>query len=169
MSSKAFQTVITELKHIMTRGLPRPPQILCGRLRILVGPLGVLGNHFFNPPSEGARRYLNERKIDSNTNPILQDRILEPGRIPEIPVWFPDVRLNYAENLLYRRDDGTALTEGGESGIVTHTSFRQLYARVQEMAAALRVNGLQVGDRVAGKFRSACLVLRLGIRHSFPL
>ncbi|PPQ98788.1 hypothetical protein CVT24_003346 [Panaeolus cyanescens] len=87
--------------------------------------------------------------IISSTPPPQKDRILEPGKIPEIPVWFPDVRLNYAENLLQRRDDGIALTEGGESGTVTHTSFRQLHARVREMAAALRVNGLRTGDRVA--------------------
>lgn len=76
---------------------------------------------------------------------------MEPGKLPEIPVWFPEARLNYAENLLYRRDDATALTEARETGIITHVTFRELNERVRAMTAALRVNGLQVGDRVAGE------------------
>ncbi|KAF8973045.1 acetoacetyl-CoA synthetase [Flammula alnicola] len=78
-----------------------------------------------------------------------KDRILEPGRLPEIPNWFPGAKLNYAENLLIRKDDGIALTEAGESGIVANITFRELNERVRAMAAALRVNGLKVGDRVA--------------------
>ncbi|KAF8160731.1 acetoacetyl-CoA synthetase [Crassisporium funariophilum] len=81
--------------------------------------------------------------------PPQKDRILEKGTMSEIPNWFPGARLNYAENLLYRRDDGIALTEAGESGIITNITFRQLHQRVREMAAALRLNGLKVGDRVA--------------------
>lgn len=71
--------------------------------------------------------------------------------MPEVPIWFPDARLNFAENLLYRRDDSVALTEGAESGIVINYTFRELRQLVKEMAAALRANGLKVGDRVAGK------------------
>ena len=76
---------------------------------------------------------------------------MEPGRLPEIPIWFPGAKLNYAENLLYRRDDGIALTEAGEKGIMSQVSFRELNERVRAMAAALRMSGLQVGDRVAGE------------------
>ncbi|KAF4620739.1 hypothetical protein D9613_000498 [Agrocybe pediades] len=78
-----------------------------------------------------------------------QDRIIEPGKYPEIPNWFPGARLNYAENLLYRKDDGTALTETGESGQLHHVTFRELNERVRTMASALRFSGLKVGDRVA--------------------
>lgn len=79
-----------------------------------------------------------------------QNRILEPGLIPEIPAWFPGAKLNYAENLLTRKDDGIALTEATESGRIVNVTFRELNERVRAMAAALRVAGLQVGDRVAG-------------------
>ncbi|KAF8197872.1 acetoacetyl-CoA synthetase [Pholiota molesta] len=83
--------------------------------------------------------------------PPQKDRILEQGKLlQEIPNWFPGARLNYAENLLIRKDDGTALTEANESGVIAHVSYRELNARVREMAAALRINGLNVGDRVAG-------------------
>lgn len=71
--------------------------------------------------------------------------------LEEIPNWFPGARLNYAENLLIRKDDGVALIEANESGTAVEVTFRELNGRVRAMAAALRVNGLKVGDRVAGK------------------
>lgn len=81
---------------------------------------------------------------------VAPTQVIAEGTVPELPVWFPGARLNYAENLLYRDDDGIACTAGGESGKVTEYSFRDLRRMVQEMAAALRVNGLGIGDRVAG-------------------
>ncbi|KJA27864.1 hypothetical protein HYPSUDRAFT_35033 [Hypholoma sublateritium FD-334 SS-4] len=79
-----------------------------------------------------------------------KDRILEPGKLlGEIPNWFPGTRLNYAENLLVRKDDGVALTEATESGVIAEVSYKELNARVGQMAAALRANGLKVGNRVA--------------------
>jgi acetoacetyl-CoA synthetase len=79
----------------------------------------------------------------------------------EVPVWFPGARLNYAENLLYRNDDAIAITEGGESGVTTNYTFRQLHHLVRRMAAALRVNGLQPGDRVAGWCSYHFLLVRM--------
>lgn len=81
--------------------------------------------------------------------PPNSKRIIMEGQTKEVPVWFPGARLNYAENLLYRNDDAIAITATGESGIVTNYSFRKLQHLVRRMAAALRVNGLQSGDRVA--------------------
>jgi acetoacetyl-CoA synthetase len=60
--------------------------------------------------------------------------------------------MNYAENLLRRRDDSIAIIEADEHQVITTYTYRQLYKKVEELAAALRVNGLQVGDRVAGSF-----------------
>lgn len=76
-------------------------------------------------------------------------KIVQKGKYEEVPEWFPGARLNYAENLLYRDDDGIACTAGNELGVVTHYTFRQLREMVRKMAAAMRVNGLKVGDRVA--------------------
>lgn len=81
--------------------------------------------------------------------PPHADQILAQGKFPEIPTWFPGSRLNYAENLLQRKDDAIAITASNELGVVTHYTFRQLRQRVTVMAAALRVKGLRVGDRVA--------------------
>ncbi|KAG2015435.1 acetoacetyl-CoA synthetase [Coprinopsis cinerea AmutBmut pab1-1] len=82
--------------------------------------------------------------VPPDPNHIIDHRLL-----PQTPIWFPNARLNYAENLLTRRDDGIAITEAGENGVVKDYSYRELYRRVQELAAALRANGLKVGDRVA--------------------
>ncbi|KAH7908735.1 acetoacetate-CoA ligase [Hygrophoropsis aurantiaca] len=80
---------------------------------------------------------------------IPPTKILQKGKYAEVPEWFPGARLNYAENLLWRNDDGLACTAGGELGIVRHYTFRELRMMVRELAAALRVNGLKTGDRVA--------------------
>ncbi|KAG6874498.1 hypothetical protein C0995_010408 [Termitomyces sp. Mi166 len=76
-------------------------------------------------------------------------QIIVTGKLPEIPEWFPGARLNYAENLLWHNNDRIACTASGESGKVTNYTFRELRELVKNMAAALRVNGLQIGDRVA--------------------
>lgn len=64
--------------------------------------------------------------------------------------WFPEARLNFAENLLRRRDAETALIFWGEDRIKQRLSFGELYDRVSQLAQALRAAGVQAGDRVAG-------------------
>jgi len=97
-------------------------------------------------------------------------QITQKGKYEEVPEWFPGARLNYAENLLYRNDDCIACTAGNELGVVKHYTFRQLREMVREMAAAMRVNGLKVGDRVAGdnegrayRFSCGCLILLVAV------
>ncbi|WP_444910194.1 acetoacetate--CoA ligase [Microbulbifer sp. TRSA005] len=64
--------------------------------------------------------------------------------------WFPDARLNFAENLLRYRDDKTALVERLENGSRRRLSYAQLYGRVERLASALANQGISEGDRVAG-------------------
>jgi acetoacetyl-CoA synthetase len=64
--------------------------------------------------------------------------------------WFPDARLNFAENLLRRRDDRPALIFQGERGDRRVLSFADLYNRVSQLALALRADGVVAGDRVVG-------------------
>ncbi|SHG11111.1 acetoacetyl-CoA synthetase [Microbulbifer donghaiensis] len=64
--------------------------------------------------------------------------------------WFPDARLNFAENLLRYRDDKIALVERLENGSRRQLSYAELYARVERLAAALAAEGVEQGDRVAG-------------------
>jgi len=77
--------------------------------------------------------------------PALENADLFPGAR-----WFPQVRLNYAENLLRYRDDRTALVSLLENGERRELSYAALYARVAQLAAALRADGVVAGDRVAG-------------------
>jgi acetoacetyl-CoA synthetase len=67
--------------------------------------------------------------------------------------WFPDARLNFAENLLSRRprdDTGDALVFWGEDKVKRRMSHAELYAAVSRAAQALREEGVRSGDRVAG-------------------
>ena len=64
--------------------------------------------------------------------------------------WFPDARLNYAENLLRRRDDSDAMVFWGEGKIRRRLSFAELHNQVSRFAQALKARGIGEGDRVAG-------------------
>ncbi|MDP2794014.1 MAG: acetoacetate--CoA ligase [Sulfurisoma sp.] len=63
--------------------------------------------------------------------------------------WFPEARLNYARNLLRRRDEDDALVFWGEDRARRRMSHGELYRRVARLAAAMRAEGLVAGDRVA--------------------
>jgi len=64
--------------------------------------------------------------------------------------WFPNARLNFAQNLLRRRDGAEALVFWGEDRIKRRMTYRQLYNLVSRIAQALADVGVQKGDRVAG-------------------
>ncbi len=63
--------------------------------------------------------------------------------------FFPEARLNYAENLLVRRDDTPALVFWGEGTVRRSVSWRALYDLVSRLAQALQAAGVGPGDRVA--------------------
>jgi acetoacetyl-CoA synthetase len=64
--------------------------------------------------------------------------------------WFPEARLNYAENLLERRDSGEALVFWGEDKVKRRMSRAELYAEVSRFQQFLISAGVVEGDRVAG-------------------
>ncbi len=64
--------------------------------------------------------------------------------------FFPDSRLNFAENLLRRRDDRPAIIFGDETGRRRTMTFAELDAAVRSCASALARAGVGAGDRVAG-------------------
>jgi acetoacetyl-CoA synthetase len=64
--------------------------------------------------------------------------------------WFPGAQLNFAENLLRRRDDTPALVFWGEDRVRRSVTHTELYAEVSRLAQALRDAGVTAGDRVAG-------------------
>jgi acetoacetyl-CoA synthetase len=63
--------------------------------------------------------------------------------------WYPDARMNFAENLLRRRDAATALVFWGEDKVKRRLTHRELWEQVSRMVQALRALGVKPGDRVA--------------------
>jgi acetoacetyl-CoA synthetase len=74
--------------------------------------------------------------------------LADAGKMPGAR-FFPDARLNFAENLLKRRDEGDALVFRGETKVSRTLSHRALYDEVSRFAQALRAAGIAPGDRVA--------------------
>ncbi|MDR3151681.1 MAG: acetoacetate--CoA ligase, partial [Holosporaceae bacterium] len=64
--------------------------------------------------------------------------------------FFPDARLNFAENLLKRSDSAPALIFWGEEKVRRIFTWKDLYEAVARTAAALRSAGVQSGDVVSG-------------------
>ena len=82
---------------------------------------------------------------DRGDGPVLVDGDRMPGA-----QWFPGARLNFAENLLRRRDDAPAILFRGEDRVRRSLTFRELHDAVSVLAQALRAAGVTTGDRVAG-------------------
>ena len=74
--------------------------------------------------------------------------LLDGDRMPGAR-WFPEARLNYAENLLQNRDDGLALVFRGEDKVRRQLSHAELYAEVARFQKFLIASGVGEGDRVA--------------------
>ncbi len=84
---------------------------------------------------------VSERRGD----PVLRGAERMPGAD-----WFPDARLNFAQNLLRRRDDEPALIFRGEDRVERALSYAELDRGVSQLRKALLDWGVQAGDRVAG-------------------
>jgi acetoacetyl-CoA synthetase len=79
---------------------------------------------------------------DGDPMPVLVDASM-PGA-----QWFPDVRLNYAENMLRGDDDQTVITALSQTREVTTLTRGQLRDQVARAATGLRRLGVGRGDRV---------------------
>ena len=63
--------------------------------------------------------------------------------------WFPESRLNYAENLLKLRSNKEAIVFQGEDRVTNRLTYSELYDAVSITAQALSATGVKKGDRVA--------------------
>ena len=74
--------------------------------------------------------------------------IVDAGLMPGAR-WYPDARLNFAENLLRRRDASTAIVFWGENRVKRRLTHHELADQVARIAHGLRALGVKPGDRVA--------------------
>ena len=75
--------------------------------------------------------------------------LIDADRMPSAQ-FFPDARLNFAENLLSRRDRSEAIVFRGEDQVRQRLTTSELYDMVSRLAQALKAVGVKSGDRVAG-------------------
>ncbi|EXJ91702.1 acetoacetate-CoA ligase [Capronia epimyces CBS 606.96] len=89
----------------------------------------------------------------------------ESARMDSVPAWFPGVKLNFAQNILFSGDknghavidaakaDGkiacTEVREGSFLEPIHHVSWKELRQRVGQLSQAMRARGVQKGDRIA--------------------
>jgi len=64
--------------------------------------------------------------------------------------FFPQARLNFAENLLRHEGDGEAIVFRGEDKVERRLSWDDLHALVSRLQQFMLAEGVQPGDRVAG-------------------
>ncbi len=84
-------------------------------------------------------------RAEWGAGPVLENRGDMPGAR-----FFPNARLNFAQNLLRHDDDRAAIVFVNERGTRRQISHRELHREVARIAAGLRAAGVGEGDRVAG-------------------
>ena len=80
---------------------------------------------------------------------VKGERTLIDGDNIEKAQWFPDATLNFAENLLRKRNSDVAIFFRAEDQAEYSLTYQELYDQVASVAAWLKSNGLEPGDRVA--------------------
>ncbi|WP_306026106.1 acetoacetate--CoA ligase [Oceaniradius stylonematis] len=77
------------------------------------------------------------------------ERVLENGNAMPGADFFPDAKLNFAENLLRQTGPGEAIVFQGEDKVTRRLSWDDLHALVSRLQQAMVANGVKAGDRVA--------------------
>ncbi|MCD4774247.1 MAG: acetoacetate--CoA ligase [Bacteroidales bacterium] len=73
----------------------------------------------------------------------------DPKKMPDAK-WFEGARLNYAENLLQRRDNHPAIIFRGEDKVKKTITYKELFDEVHRIAEGLKRLGVKKNDRVTG-------------------
>ena len=84
-------------------------------------------------------------RVDWGPGPLLENPTQMPGAR-----FFPNARLNFAENLLRFRDNQPALIFRNERDTRREITYKQLHDLVARVADGLEAAGVVAGDRVAG-------------------
>jgi acetoacetyl-CoA synthetase len=75
--------------------------------------------------------------------------IIKENKIFNQVKFFHDSKINYAENILKKKDDNIAIHFLSEKGFEESISWKNLYEKVCKFSAYLKTQDLQKGDRVA--------------------
>jgi acetoacetyl-CoA synthetase len=89
-------------------------------------------------------RFADVRASFARDSPVIENPTAMPGAR-----FFPEARLNFAQNLLRYRDAHPAFLFRNERGARREISYRHLYDEVARIAAGLTAAGVVAGDRVA--------------------
>jgi len=80
---------------------------------------------------------------------IKGNSVIKTGKTGASAVWFPESKLNFARNLMWREDHHPALVFWGEDKVRRVLTYAELQRAVCAVQQELRKIGLQPGDRVA--------------------
>ena len=86
--------------------------------------------------------------LDIKTSRRFDVVVDDPRKFPGAR-WFVGAKLNFAENLLRHRDDGTAFVFKSETRPSVKIAYADLYAIVGRLSSALSRQGVTQGNRVA--------------------
>ena len=129
---------------------PGPDRIAASNLARFMAPLGfgsfdeVLRFSVEEPEAFWTRLWdFCEVRAETRGSRALVDGSKMPGAR-----FFPDARLNYAENMLRRNDDGDALVFRGEDRVRRRMSWAELNRAVARLSRAFAAAGIRAGDRI---------------------
>ena len=77
------------------------------------------------------------------------DEVVSNAKLMPGAKWFGGARINFAENLLSRKDDTKALIFRGEDSVKRELTYAELFEQVRRAAAGLKKLGVKKDDRVA--------------------
>ena len=129
---------------------PSPERMAASNLARFMAPLGfttfeqVLRHSVEEPEAFWARLWdFCDVKAETRGSRVLVDATKMPGA-----KFFPDARLNYAENMLRRNDDADALVFRGEDKVRRRMSWAELNQAVARLHRAFTAAGVKAGDRI---------------------
>lgn len=117
---------------------------------------GEKGTHSFIGHSYSSSSTSTSFSTSSSTSSSISTSALPSATCLDIPSnkileaqFYPDAKLNYAENLLQGVDDSVAIISYIEDGTRRVVTKKQLYDQVSKMVQALKRDGVVQDDRVA--------------------
>jgi len=87
--------------------------------------------------------------VDISASEPYKQVVDDPQKMPGAK-WFMGAKLNFARNLLRRKDGKIALIFKGEGQPIRKVTYNELYSKVSRLSQAFKDLGVTPGDRVVG-------------------